>query len=243
MKSRLLCLLFLPLWFVAVAQAATPEEAIRASLKVAMPKAVVTAVTATPIPGLYQVTATGYDTVYATADGRYLLEGDLLEVQGSRIVSVTDQSMVATRKKALAAVNPADMVIFPATGKTRAVVYVFTDADCPYCRKLHQEMPTLNKRGIEVRYLAFPRTGPGTPAAVKLAGIWCAKDRQATMTLAKHGGLVPPAPASCKAPVKEQFDLGVSLGVEGTPTVYAADGSELGGYLSADAMVKALGLD
>ena len=93
-----------------------------------------------------------------------------------------------------------------------------------------------------VLLLALSTTTP-LMAAVKLAGIWCARDRQATMTLAKHGGLVPPAPASCKAPVKDEFELGVSLGVHGTPAVFAADGSELGGYLPANALIKALGLD
>jgi thiol:disulfide interchange protein DsbC len=236
------CALLMSLVLTATAQAAAPEDAIRAQLKQAMPDAEITRIDPSPVPGLYKVTSKNYEPVFASADGHYLVQGEMLEIKGNQIVSVTDQARAAERKVALAAVKPADMVIFPAIGKTKAVVYAFTDVDCPYCHKLHQEIPALNKMGVEIRYLAFPRSGPNTPASKKMDGVWCAKDRLAVMTQANRGLPVAPAPALCKSPVVAQYQLGESLGVHGTPAVFGADGMELGGYLPAADLAKALGL-
>lgn len=224
-----------------IAQAG-PEDVIRAKLKVAMPDAQIISIRPTPA-GLYQVTAKGYEPVFATADGRYLFQGDLLEIQGNRIVNVEDAGLADERRAALAALSPADSVNFPAVGgKPKAVIHVFTDVDCGYCRKLHAEIAQINKLGIEVRYLAFPRSGEDTPTARKLDNVWCAKDRQAAMTLSKQGKAVPEAPKLCKSPVARQYELGVELGVRGTPAIFAPDGTQVGGYLAPAALAKALGI-
>jgi thiol:disulfide interchange protein DsbC len=221
---------------------AGPEDVIRAKLKVAMPEAQITGISTTPA-GLYRVTAKGYEPVYATADGRYLFQGDLLEIQGSRIVNVEDVGQAEGRKTALATLSPADSVNFPAVGgRPKAVIHVFTDVDCGYCRKLHGEMAEINKLGIEVRYLAFPRSGENTATARKLDNVWCAKDRQSAMTLSKQGKTVPAANKLCKSPVSRQYELGVELGVRGTPAIFAPDGAQIGGYLPPAALAKALGI-
>jgi thiol:disulfide interchange protein DsbC len=196
-----------------------------------------------PPAGLYQVNAKGYEPVYATADGRYLFQGELLEVQGSRIVNVQDVGQADERKAALAALSPADSVNFPAAGgKPKAIIHVFTDVDCGYCRKLHGEIAQINQLGIEVRYLAFPRSGENTATARKLDNVWCAKDRQSAMTLSKQGKPVPEASKLCKSPVSKQYELGVELGVRGTPAIFAPDGSQIGGYMAPQALAKALGI-
>ncbi|HCT40332.1 MAG TPA: protein-disulfide isomerase [Moraxellaceae bacterium] len=224
-----------------VAQAG-PEDVIRARLKAAMPKAEVVSIRATP-SGLYAVNAKGYEPIYVTADGRYLFQGDLLEIQGNRIVSVADVAMADESKAALAALAPGDTVNFPAAGgKPKAVVHVFTDVDCGYCRKLHQGIAEINKLGIEVRYLAFPRSGENTPTSRKLDNVWCAKDRQSAMTQSKQGKVVAEAGKLCKSPVNEQYELGVKLGVRGTPAIFAPDGTQIGGYLAPADMAKALGI-
>lgn len=240
MKFPFLSGLLLPLAVLAAAAHAGPEEVIRAKLKQAIPEADVTSVKLTDVAGLYQVSSKNYESVLVSADGRYLIQGDLLEIRGSKIVSVTDQQLAGERRVALAALKPADMVVFPAIGKTKASVYVFTDVDCGYCRKLHQEMPAINKLGIEVRYLAFPRSGPKSPAADKLDSVWCSKDSRQAMTQAKAGAQLVKAPVGCKSPVADEFALGVRLGVRGTPAIMTADGSQLGGYLPATELAKAL---
>src|SRR5690606_20009096 len=110
--------------------------------------------------------------------------------------------------------------------------------DCGYCRKMHTQIAEYNKLGIEVDYLFFPRTGPNTPSFDKAVSVWCAKDRKAAFTAAKNG--MEPVPQKCDNPVAEQFDLGMKVGVEGTPTVLAQDGSKLGGYLPPDQLLARL---
>jgi len=238
--------LFMPMVMAAallagVAQAG-PEDVIRAKLKVAMPDAQIVSIRATPA-GLYEVSAKGYEPVYATADGRYLFQGELLEIQGNRIVNVADVTQAGERKAALAALSLDESVNFPATGgKPKAVVHVFTDVDCGYCRKLHKEMEQINKLGVEVRYLAFPRSGANTPSAHKLDNVWCAKDRSSAMTQSKLGKVVADAPKLCKSPVAAQYELGVKLGVRGTPAIFAPDGTQIGGYLPAADLARALGI-
>lgn len=227
-------------------QAADPEALIRARLKAVLPEAEVTSVKLMPVEGfpagLYQVTTRNYEPVIVTGDGRYMLQGDLLEIKGSAFASVTDQMLAVDRSQALAKVKLEDMVIFPATGKAKRVLYVFTDVDCGYCRKFHEEVPELNQRGVEVRYLAFPRGGTSSPVAGKLSSVWCAKDRQRAMTDAKRGTALAAATALCKNPVNKQYDLGTELGVRGTPAIFSEDGMQLGGYVPAEKLAKTLQL-
>jgi thiol:disulfide interchange protein DsbC len=137
------------------------------------------------------------------------------------------------------------MIIFPAVGKPKRTLYVFTDVDCGYCRKLHQEVPALNKAGVEIRYLAFPRSGPDTPASAKMDAVWCAKDRLDMLTQAKRGVPVPilATASNCKAVVDDEYQMGIDLGVDGTPTVLTPDGKQIGGYVPAVKILKILGLN
>ena len=89
---------------------------------------------------------------------------------------------------------------------------VFTDVDCGYCRKLHMEMDEINALGIEVRYLAFPRAGPGSRSYEKIVSAWCAKDAQQAITELKMGRSIPDR--SCANPVMEQYALGQAMGVD-----------------------------
>ncbi len=128
--------------------------------------------------------------------------------------------------------------MFAPSGKPKYKVTVFTDIDCGYCRKLHSHIAELNQRGVEVDYLFFPRTGLNTPSYDKAVSVWCAKDRKAAFTAAKAGK--DPAPAKCDNPVADQYKLGAQVGVDGTPTILAADGTKIGGYLAPDQLVAKL---
>lgn len=247
MKKFLAGLLALfPLLLTAGAHAGI-EDVLRGKIRAALPDIEITTVTAVPVAGfpggLYQVSSKNYEPVLATGDGRYVIQGDLLELGSGSLTSVTDQMMAGERSKALAQVKPEDMVIFPATGgKAKRLLYVFTDVDCGYCRKFHSHIEEINARGIEVRYLAFPRGGPSSPVAGKLASVWCAKDRQRALTDAKRGVAMASAASLCKNPVKSEYELGSALGVTGTPAVFSQDGMQLGGYLAPDQLAKALQL-
>jgi thiol:disulfide interchange protein DsbC len=215
----------------AAAAAATPEIAALAT------KIGVNAkdMASTPIPGVYELLLDG-QIGYVSADGRYYLRGELLDMEKRE--NITDQRTQTLRKEALAAVDPKQMILFPAA-HPKYTVTVFTDVDCTYCRKLHSQISAYNDAGITVQYLAFPREGPNTENWAKMQQVWCAKDRRAALTQAKLGKDVG---KNCdNAPdITSQYQLGARLGMPGTPGVFAPDGRMLGGYLPPDKLLAEL---
>lgn len=221
----------------SLAVAASPEETVRAAMLALKPDMPIQRVALSQMPGLYQVELPGGRVLYASADGRFIIQGNLFEVVDGQAVNHTEtleNQAVAAR---MAELDPKDMVIFPAVGEKKAHITVFTDTDCGYCQKLHSEMPELNGLGIEVRYLGYPRAGIGSHSYKTLVNIWCADDRQQAMNLAKARKDVPEA--QCENPVASQFMLGQALGIRGTPAVILADGSLIPGYQPAEDMAAA----
>src|SRR6202522_2438678 len=96
-------------------------------------------------------------------------------------------------------------------------VTVFTDIDCPYCRKMHSEITEDNKLGRRERYMFYPRTGPGTESWHKAEAVWCSADRNAALTRAKAGVELAPTKSCGPTPVQGDYELGPSIGVPGTP--------------------------
>jgi len=223
---------------LSLAHAAEPaaDASARKALQELVPQAKIDKVEAAPLPGYRQVILGG-QMVYVSDDGKYLLQGTLYDAQNKR--DLTAARIAVESKAKVDAVPMNQRIVFPAEGgKPKYKVTVFTDLDCGYCRKLHSQIADYNKRGIEVDYLFFPRSGLNTPSYDKAVSVWCAKDRNAAFTAAKAGKT--PAPLKCDNPVAEQFKLGTQVGVEGTPTIFAADGSKLGGYIPPDQMLAKL---
>jgi len=218
------------------------EERIRAKLEVPSMGLAISGVDASEVPGLYLVQFSNGPVVYATASGEHFILGDLHEVTDKGFVNLTEKRRGAKRLEQLAQVKPADMIIFSPEGEPRTHITVFTDVTCFYCQKLHKEVPELNKRGIEVRYLAYPRAGPGSDGYRKLETAWCAKDRQDVLTRLKAKEAVPENICPDN-PVAAQFELGQAVGVNGTPALFTADGELISGYRSADDLEKILGLE
>lgn len=217
------------------------EERIRARLGEMVPGVEVRSVSPTEVGDFYQVT-TNQDTIYVSSDGRHVLLGELLRLDPEQgVVNLTEQARSGERKAAIEALSPEDTISFVPDGEVKAQMYVFTDADCGYCRRLHSAMDDYHALGIQVNYLAFPRAGPGSASARKLVSAWCAEDRQEAMSQAKAGRSMPER--SCDNPVAEQFRLGQTLGVSGTPATVLADGRMVPGFRSAEDMAKVLGLN
>ena len=194
----------------------------------------------TPIEGIYQTQVIGGPIIYIVEGGEYFFAGDLYQVEENDIVNLAEREMDVARKQQLASLSTSDMIVF-APEDTRAFVYVFTDVDCYYCQKLHQEVPALNDMGIEVRYLAYPRAGVGSPSYRKIASAWCADDPNDSLTRLKAGETIPDDVCDPN-PVAEQFELGGELGVTGTPALVTSEGRLVPGYLPADRLAKELGL-
>lgn len=178
-----------------------------------------------PVPGLFEVIY-GPQVIYVSEDGRFVMDGDMVDLKKGR--NLTEQLRAEARRKLINSLDPDTMIVF-APRHVKHVVTVFTDVDCPYCRKLHSHMAEYNHYGIEIRYLAFPRSGVNTPSYFKAVSVWCAADRRAAITRAKRG--VPMPVRHCSNPVKDDLNLAATLGVTGTPTMILEDGTMLSGYM------------
>ncbi len=225
----------------AIAAAPAGSERLLGALNKHAPNLPIEDVYEAPLPGFIAVELAGGNVLYGSADGRYFYFGGDLYEMGAELVNLTEGRRATKRKRLLDAVPMEEMVVFSPAGTTRTHVSVFTDIDCGYCRKLHQEVAEINALGIEVRYLAYPRAGMGTPSAAKIITAWCADDRNDAMTALKAGEQVPMA--SCSNPVANQIELGRQVGVSGTPAIVTADGRLLPGYMPAQDLAEAIGLD
>lgn len=223
----------------ALLKKASPEATITAKLEQAIPQYKITSVRPSPIDGLYLVKIGGNDLL-VTADGSKFIQGDIFNIETQGVSKWEDPAMVAERKKALASVNPKDSINFKPAGKTKAVVYVFTDVDCGYCRKLNHEMAGYNNLGIEIRYLAFPRAGIPSESASKLETAWCSKDKQKALTALKEDQSLPAL--KCDNPIASEFALGAQVGVNATPALWLPNGEIKLGYLPPEQLAKELGI-
>jgi thiol:disulfide interchange protein DsbC len=189
-----------------------------------------------PIPGLYEVVA-GAQIMYVSIDGRYLLQGDLYDLDHRE--NLTESTRATQRKKLIDGVDESTMIIFkPENKKVKHKITVFTDIDCGYCRKLHREIQTYLDEGIEIRYLAFPRSGANTKSYYKAVTVWCSDDRKAAITEAKSG--TPQPRKDCKNPVLKHMDLADRFGVSGTPTIVMDNGDVVPGYVPAKRLAAML---
>lgn len=195
------------------------------------------AVVAIDIPGMYAIELSGGTTLYGTADGQHFFSGDLFAVQDD-LVNLSEQRRDKKRLQLMAQQSLEDMIVFPAVGEPRGYIQVFTDVDCGYCRKLHNEMAQINELGIEVRYLAYPRAGVDSDTHDKMVSAWCAKDRQSAITQLKAGASVPTK--TCQNAISDHYGLGQQLGISGTPAIVLADGRLLPGYLPAERLAAAV---
>lgn len=179
----------------------------------------------TPLAGLYEVTL-GAEVLYISKDGQYIIQGDLILTKERK--SLTEERRGFVRQEILKTVNTSTEIIF-APKKTRHIVAIFTDIDCGYCRKLHQEMAEYNNLGIEIRYLAYPRAGLMSDSYNKAVTVWCSTDRKQALTESKSGKTLKSK--TCENPVKAHFELGQKLGISGTPALLLEDGTLLPGYI------------
>ena len=217
-------------------------EKLRAVLEVPSMGLTVGSVKTSEIPGLYEVQFTNGPLVYSTEQGDYFILGDLFSVGPEGYVNLAEKRRDGERVAKLDAVAEEDMIVFSPEGEPRAYITVFTDVTCFYCQKLHKEVPELNKRGVEVRYLAYPRAGVGSDGYKQLASAWCADNPQDTLTKLKNKQTVPEKVCPDN-PIAKQYQLGQELGVRGTPAIITQSGQMIPGYQTADELVATLGLN
>lgn len=238
MKKTLLAATTLLASLAAVADEAPEDfrEKLTALIGDRMP---ISAIAETELPGVYEVTA-GNRVLYASVKGDLVMVGNLFDV--SRGVNVGEEKQnEITRglaEEEIGAMSTEQMVVF-SNGSAKRHITVFTDVECGYCRKLHQEVPALNAAGIEVRYMLYPVISERSyPNAVS---VWCAEDQQTALTQAKRGQAIEPL--SCDNPVDAHMEIGRKLGVRGTPFLVLDDFSVIPGYVPASDLIAQLGLE
>jgi len=180
------------------------------------------------VKGVYEVVTGSGEVVYITADGGHMFQGNLIDLESR--VDLTEQRLAGINLKILETIDDATTLIY-APEKTEKTITVFTDIDCVYCRKLHQEIPALNEMGVAVRYLFFPRAGLGSDSYKKAVSVWCADDQNLALTASKSGQEIEAR--SCEHPIIEHMALVSRLGVTGTPAVFTPTGRKLPGYMPA----------
>ncbi|MEX2367380.1 MAG: thioredoxin fold domain-containing protein [Pseudohongiellaceae bacterium] len=207
---------------------------IREMLTRTQPNMTILDISPSPVAGLYEISVQNGQVLYASADGQFFLHGDLYQATSEGLVNLGEQKRNVWRADKIAALDESEMIVYEADGERKAVLTVFTDVDCPYCRQLHAEVPQLNAMGIAVRYLAYPRTGLDTETYHRMVSTWCAEDAKSMMTSAKRGGGIPEA--SCDNPVASHYQLGREVGVTGTPALVMEDGAMVPGYVPAQTL-------
>ncbi|HBX56066.1 DsbC family protein [Pseudomonas sp. UBA2684] len=218
-----------------ISSAADPDQAIRKNLHAIQPDLPIEAIAESPMPGVYQVQLKGGRQLYASADGQFVMQGYLFQFKDGQAINLTELEEGRGIAKEINAIPTQEMVVFaPKAPKTH--ITVFTDTDCGYCQKLHSEVPELNRLGVEVRYVAFPRQGLTSAAYNELVNVWCAKDPQQAMNRAKSRESVDAA--QCDNPVAKQYALGQMIGVNGTPAIVLANGKMIPGYQPAPQLAK-----
>jgi len=210
------------------------EAKIRNSLSVLLPGLVPDEIRPTPVANLFEVTFGGR-IVYLTADGRYLLQGKIIDLETR--AEITEERLSELKAAALAAIGEDQMVIY-GPDDAKDTVTVFTDIDCGYCRKLHSEMARYNEEGIRIRYLFYPRAGIGSDSYKKAVSVWCADDRKTAMDKAKAGQDVEVK--TCENPVEMHYELGQTMRISGTPALLLEGGELVPGYVPAHKLRQAL---
>jgi len=217
---------------------------VQSTLQSLMPGTKADSIGESVIPGIYEAVY-GAQVIYVSQDGRFMIEGDVYDID--RRVNLTEGKRQDGRMRSIQNLDTESLIVFKPK-ETKHVITAFTDIDCGYCRKLHAEISDYNDLGIEIRYAAFPRSGPKTPSYYKAVSVWCAKDRNKAMNFAKGGAKLEQLQQvaqvengkACEESVGKQFAAAREVGVTGTPTLFMENGQIIPGYVPADRLMKIL---
>ena len=245
MKNKeILLLIFSSILFVGCTESIEAEGAdsnkdIKIKLEKILPKSVeITSIKEAEVEGYLEVSFNGLESVFITSDGKYLISGDIYELTSEGLVNKSESIMTKKRKELVLGITQENLISFtPKNIKHK--IYVFTDVDCGYCRKFHSEINGYMDLGIQVNYLAFPRTGLESDSFKKIVSAWCNEDPHSSITELKLGKEIEINLCSSN-PVIEHFNLGQKIGISGTPSILTAEGKMIPGYVSPKELFELL---
>lgn len=234
MKNSLI--LFILIFSVSVSAS---QDNIREGLKNILPDGtVIELIEPSPIPGIYAVYYGDLQPIYVTQDGSFFIYGDIYKININSISNITEKSVAERRKLILQNIPSEELISFKSSNEQFSVI-VFTDVDCGYCRKLHNQIDEYNSLGISINYAAFPRSGLGTSAFTKMVGAWCSDNPKDSMTKLKNNSTLDIS--FCEnQPVSKQYIIGKKLGVDGTPAIFSMDGEMFPGYIEPEELLLRL---
>ncbi len=201
-------------------------EAVRAKMAAMFESIEPENISASPVEGWYTIQQ-GSIVAYVSANGRYLMQGELIDLDSQ--VNLTEQSRNGARRELLQTLGDDEAIVF-SPAQVKHTVTVFTDIDCGYCRKLHNQIDEYLDEGIEVRYLLYPRNGPASKSWSTSEDVWCAKDRNEALTAAKQDRGFETSKCDASI-VGSHYVLGRDVGLSGTPAIVLEDGTLIGGYV------------
>lgn len=237
--NRLVTAAAIALSLVTSAFADTNLDELSKSLVKSMPGLTIDSLKATPVPGIYELVS-GSDVAYVTADGLHMIQGTLFNVVERK--NLTEQSLSTARAKQLKGLNVASLLVFPAKGKAKHTITVFTDPSCPYCLRLHSEIPKLNELGVTVRYALYSRSGTNTLTGRQLSEVLCAPDQKAELEKFFSAPSHDAKGANCKRAeeLERIAKIAQQVGLKGTPHIVTDNGMAFSGYQPAQELLRTL---
>jgi thiol:disulfide interchange protein DsbC len=203
------------------------EATVKAALQKKYPDIAIESVIKTPLAGIYEVFANG-QLIYADEKAAYLFTNASL-IDTDKKVNLTEERMsrlTAVRFDQL----PLDLAFRKVKGKgTRKLAY-FGDPNCTYCKKFEQDLAKIND--VTVYVFLYPVLGPDS--IEKSKSIWCSKDRVKAWDDQLVNGIAPTAPGGCDTPIEKILAFGRQKNINGTPTMFFADGVRVPGAIPAD---------
>jgi thiol:disulfide interchange protein DsbC len=188
-----------------------------------------------PIDGWYTIQK-GSTVAYISDDGRYLLQGDLIDLDQQ--VNLSEQSRSVSRRTLVNELKDEQSILF-SPSEIKHSVTVFTDVDCTYCRKLHSQIDEYLDQGIAVRYVLYPRNGPASRAWSTSEDVWCSRDRNSALTAAKLDREFETSKCDTSM-ITRHYTLGQDIGLSGTPAIVLEDGTMISGYMPPEALSSRL---
>lgn len=158
-------------------------------------------------------------------DAQYITDGEISVIENGQFIGLDENFEKRKNQSVFASLDKSQLITYPATTTERAVIYVADDVNCPYCRLLHQQVPSLNAKGVTVNVIGYP-IYEASPKQMR--GIWCQADedsRRQAFDKAMLTGEMTPASASCTVDhVTPNREKAAGLAVMATPAIYREDG-------------------
>ena len=190
------------------------------------------------IPDLYKVFYGDVQPIYVSSNGSYFIYGEMFKIEQNKIINLTNNEIENQRSKIINSINENEFISFPSENEIFSIA-IFTDVDCTYCRKLHEQIDDYNNLGISINYLAFPRSGIGTKSFSKMVSAWCSDNPKQTLTKFKKGKDLKLAFCDTQ-PVAKHYTIGQKIGISGTPAIITKSGELFPGYYPPDELLEKL---